>query len=173
MKLPFTSSNLHSAETRETASGNRTSSGTEESCNTTLSSQLLFKFQISELLQLGISTDSGDIENVYFTEREDVVRIQVCNAQYIPYKPFGARADERTSREKVPVLSIDIVKLSELFQNSSEITRLFLLQEDSWRSKPLYCPSQFFTNRDNDLNPRTQNTAMLFTWEKYHVQDLT
>ncbi len=32
-------------------------------------------------------------------------------------------------REKDPVLGIVTVKLSELFQNSSEVTRLFSLQE--------------------------------------------
>ena len=46
--------------------------------------------------------------------RETVVRVQVRDARV---------------REKDPVLGIVTVKLSELFKNSSEVTRLFSLQE--------------------------------------------
>ena len=46
--------------------------------------------------------------------RETVVRVQVRDARV---------------REKDPVLGIVTVKLSELFKNASEVTRLFSLQE--------------------------------------------
>ena len=62
--------------------------------------------------------------------RETVVRVQVRDARYAYFcRITTVLTAAFRVREKDPVLGIATVKLSELFKNASEVTRLFSLQE--------------------------------------------
>ncbi|THG95827.1 hypothetical protein EW026_g5890 [Hermanssonia centrifuga] len=105
--------------TREGQTGQDTSEPAEEGehlpnsyCEIILNDDMIYKTRVKQYSSMPYF--EAGTERFVRDWREAIVRIQVRDARV---------------REKDPVLGIVTVKLSELFQNSSEVTRLFSLQE--------------------------------------------
>lgn len=123
---------------REGQAGQDTSEPEEEGenlpnsyCEIILNDDMIYKTRVKQYTSMPYF--EAGTERFIRNWMETVVRIQVRDARYefaiSEAESLSDRRREFRVRENDPVLGIVTVKLSELFKNSSEITRLFSIQE--------------------------------------------
>ena len=123
---------------REGQAGQDTSEPAEEGenlpngyCEIIVNDDMIYKTRVKQYTSMPYF--EAGTERFVRDWRETVVRVQVRDARSaVPFPKrsfYHANVHLGRVRESSPVLGIVTVKLSELFKNSSEVTRLFSLQE--------------------------------------------